>query len=78
MKVKDLIKELSKHDPELDIAMSAEYIQHDSQCGTNDYGCYCMSESHEFFLPEGCVCLEKKYDRKTKQQVPVRVVIRGA
>lgn len=77
MKVKDLIEELSKCDSELDVIVVSAFTEHSGDCGSNDYGCYCMTEDHEFDLGSGCVSLEKKYDRKTKKQVPVKVAIRA-
>ncbi len=71
MKIKDLIKELSVFDPELEVDIVVSYTDHD--CGDGGY-CYCSSEDHIFYIESFC----KEYGKRKKDKdIIQKVLIRG-
>lgn len=75
MKIKELIAQLQQHDPEMEVGGVASFTH--CTCalfGPRDGYCYCPEEDHEFSFDN--LTLEKKFDKKTRKQKNVRVLIR--
>jgi hypothetical protein len=71
MKVKELIEQLGKFDPEMGVRIIVSCYQ---GCCSQEY-CYCSSEDTEF----QCLYVAPStlYDKKLKKHVPQYITIRG-
>lgn len=74
MKVKELIEELSKYNPDFEVDLACEILPN---CGCISRGdrCYCSYETRVFYL-EG-VSKKIVYNKQTKTKEVVGVSIRG-
>lgn len=74
MKVKELKELLNKYDDNLPLSVVVSYIDR-SYCSCDEY-CYCSETEHDFEV--NGVSVKEEYNRKTKKQEIVNVVITGS
>ncbi len=73
MEIRELIKELSKFDPNLDVHVLVS-VPPPQNCGC-DYYCYCSYTEHEFSVNQ--INEVTKYDRKLKKHITTRIILSG-